>query len=239
MTLFSVKPLARAVVINSRKEEYTSPLNIKERTSPKTNRFATSQLSNPRHTNIEPDDEQVAGEQHGRLVEDRSNEGQIIKWSSPESSGEGSFTFGDIRKVATFIKLKYNKHVVSIDNDECRGFLEMMVKLRQRLLNEVKKVVTIKKTVKIQVTLKVIAKYSVDVGENEKKVYYMYVNLPTSSHKVNIHDVNELMDNILIEVDDAILSEGNINKPVEKIGKSGWKLHRYFSLSTCIFKLEH
>ena len=74
-----------------------------------------------------------------------------------------------------------------------------------------------------------------DVGENEKKVYYMYVNLPTSSHKVNIHDVNELMDNILIEVDDTISREGNTNKPVETIGKSGWKLHRYFNLTVDFF----
>ena len=50
----------------------------------------------------------------------------------------------------------------------------------------------------------------------EKKVYYKYVNLQTSSHKVNIHDVSDIMDNILIELDDIILREGNTNTPTEK-----------------------
>ena len=45
----------------------------------------------------------------------------------------------------------------------------MMVNLKQRLLNEVKKVVTIKKTVKIQVSLRLIAKFIVDVTAKEKK----------------------------------------------------------------------
>ena len=79
-----------------------------------------------------------------------------------------------------------------------------------------KKVVTIKKTVKIQVSLRLIAKFIVDVTAKEKKVYYKYVNIQTSSHKVNIHDVNDIMDNILIELDDIILREGNTNKPTEK-----------------------
>ena len=100
---------------------------------------------------------------------------------------------------------------------------------------EVKKVVTIKKTVKIQVSLRLIAKFIVDVTAKEKKVYYKYVNLQTSSHKVNIHDVNDIMDNILIELDDIILREGNTNTPTEKIGKSGWKLHRYFNLTVDFF----
>ena len=65
------------------------------------------------------------------------------------------------------------------------------------------------------------------------------MNLQTSSHKVNIHDVNDIMDNILIELDDIILREGNTNTPTEKIGKSGWKLHRYFNLTVDVCRLEH
>ena len=42
------------------------------------------------------------------------------------------------------------------------------------------------------------------------------MNLQTSSHKVNIHDVNDIMDNILIELDDIILREGNTNTPTKK-----------------------
>ena len=42
------------------------------------------------------------------------------------------------------------------------------------------------------------------------------MNLQTSSHKVNIHDVSDIMDNILIELDDIILREGNTNTPTEK-----------------------
>ena len=64
------------------------------------------------------------------------------------------------------------------------------------------------------------------------------MNLQTSSHKVNIHDVNDIMDNILIELDDIILREGNTNTPTEKIGKSGWKLHRYFNLTVDFYQVR-
>jgi hypothetical protein len=68
----------------------------------------------------------------------------------------------------------YNKHVVDVkNNDEIRGFAELMVNLTNPLIHEMKKTVSVTKNIKVLVCLNVIIGYK-KLDPETKQIVVLY-----------------------------------------------------------------
>ena len=167
-----------------------------------------------------------------KRAEDAEN---VIITYDDNSRGDGYFRYSDMSKVASQITLVINKHVLNEDDDDCRTLYEVMENLTNKLVDEIKKVINKKKSIKVKFNLWLRMKKKRTVtSESVSLDKYEYVTkaIESDTVQVTMDNIKDVVDASLNYLGGCILCNSHEGSMMDD---SNWVLHKYLYLKVDCF----